>query len=102
MFIAFIAILLILFLILFTSCLAQTFAIQVSVMKGISHLPNFPLSFITQYYQDQEVFNEDPLYDSSLFVENEVKIKIDHFTKERKMSNVKPSKSYSERDVWKK
>ena len=96
MFIAFIAILLILFLILFTSCLAQTFAIQVSVM------PNFPLSFITQYYQDQEVFNEDPLYDSSLFVENEVKIKIDHFTKERKMSNVKPSKSYSERDVWKK
>ena len=101
MFIAFIAILLILFLILFTSCLAQTFAIQVSVMKGISQLPNFPLSFITQY-QDREVFNEDPLYDSSLFVENEVKIKIDHFTKERKMSNVKSSKSYSERDVWKK
>ena len=52
-------------------------------------------------FKDREVFNdEEPLYDSSLFVENEVKRKIEHFTKERKMSVEKPS--YSQVDVWKK
>ena len=56
---------------------------------------------IGQHPQDREVFNEEEsLYDSSLFVENEVKRKIEHFTKERKMLVEKPYNSQV--DVWKK
>ena len=84
------------FLILSTSCLAQNFALQVSLALKYEYL-----WLCYNKIEDREVFNdEEPLYDSSLFVEREVKRKIEHFTKERKMSEEKPS--YSQVDVWKK